>query len=89
LLLALIKIASLVNEEFDPADAKSIATRLLGHKNKEVCAEKRVINTNTAQITALDPISHTLDALPSTRSWGEFAELRHQALHPTTPIPHA
>jgi hypothetical protein len=54
LLLALIKIASLVNEEFDPADAKSIATRLLGHKNKEVCiCAEEEMNNNTAQITAV------------------------------------
>jgi hypothetical protein len=49
-----------LKEEFDP-EAENIAMRLLGHTNKEncICIEKKVINTNTAQITALGPfINH-------------------------------
>ena len=88
--VALNRITALVNEEFDP-EAENIAMRLLGHTNKEncICKEKRIINTNTAQITALDSSNNALDALPATWTWKKVSELRHQALHQQNPAPHA
>jgi hypothetical protein len=52
-LVALNRLTTLVNEEFDPAEAENIAKQLLGHKSKETCiyVEKIIINANTAQIT--------------------------------------
>jgi len=74
-----------VNEELEPAEAEVVVKQLPSHKNKEtcICIEKRIINTNTAQITALDSSNNTLDALPATWTWKNISELRHQALHPT------
>jgi hypothetical protein len=77
-----------VNEELEPAEAEIVVKQLPSHKNKEtcICIEKRIINTNTAQITALDSSNNTLDALPATWTWKNISELRHQAtLYRTQP----
>ena len=54
-----------------------------------ICTKKRIINANTAQITALDSSNNTLDALPAIWTWKKISEPRHQVLHPTETSPHA